>query len=175
MIATRMTGSAFKRSIADLPLGSSVRLDGPYGDFFLDADPMRPAVFLAGGIGITPFRSMIKHSIEQDSPQRLTLVYSNRTPGDAAFLDELQNWEKENSNFHLIATMTQPENPAKTWTGRSGYIDVQFVKDHLREQMQSVYYVAGPPRFVSAVAEVLAKAGVNQGDIQTDEFYGYEA
>src|SRR6266404_5379225 len=71
MIATRMTGSAFKRSLADLPLGSNVRVHGPYGDFFLDVDVVRPAVFLAGGIGITPFRSMIKHTIEQHSPQRL--------------------------------------------------------------------------------------------------------
>ena len=146
MIATRMTGSAFKRSLADLPLGSKVRVHGPYGDFRLDADPTRPAVFLAGGIGITPFRSMIKHAIEQHSPQRLTLVYCNRTPDDAAFLDELQNWEKGNPNFRLIATMTQPATPDKAWTGRSGYIDVEFVKDLLREQMHSAFYVAGPPR-----------------------------
>jgi len=175
MIATRMTGSAFKRSLADLPLGSSVPVNGPYGDFFLHADRMRPAVFLAGGIGITPFRSMIKHAIEQHSPQRFTLVYCNRTPDDAAFLDELQNWEKENPNFRLIATMTQPRNPDKTWAGRRGYVDVQFVKGYLSDQALSVCYVAGPPRFVSAVADVLATAGVNEGDIRTDEFFGYGA
>jgi ferredoxin-NADP reductase len=106
MIAMRMTGSAFKRSLADLPLGSSVWVNGPYGDFFLDVDPTRPAVFLAGGIGITPFRSMVKHAIEQHSPQRLTMVYCDRTPDDAAFLDELQNWEKETPKFRLLATMT---------------------------------------------------------------------
>jgi ferredoxin-NADP reductase len=144
MIATRMTGSAFKRSLADLPLGSKVRVDGPYGDFLLDADLKRPAIFLAGGIGITPFRSMIKHAIEQHSPQRLTLVYCNRTPDDATFLDEFQNWEKENSNLHLIATMTQTGNLAKTGTGRSGYIDVRFIKDYLRDQEQPVSHVAGP-------------------------------
>src|SRR6266853_2688919 len=55
MIATRMTGSAFKRSLADLPVGASVQVNGPYGDFFLDVDSMQPAIFLAGGIGITPF------------------------------------------------------------------------------------------------------------------------
>jgi ferredoxin-NADP reductase len=175
MIATCMTGSAFKRSLADLPLGSNVQVNGPYGDFFLDVDGMRPAVFLAGGIGITPFRSMIKHTIEQHSQQRLTLVYCNRTSGDAAFLDELQNWEKENPNFRLIATMTQRRNPGKTWTGRRGYVDVQFVKDRLSDQAQSVHYVAGPPRFVSAVADVFATAGVNEGDIRTDEFFGYGA
>lgn len=210
MIATRMTGSAFKRGLADLSLGSKVRVDGPYGDFFLGADPTRPAVFLAGGIGITPFRSMIKHAIEQHSSRRLTLVYCNRTPDDATFLDELQNWEKENSSFRLITTMTQVPNsgkawegrrgyidvrfikdylrdqeqpvscvagpsPDKVWTGRRGYIDVQFVKDCLRDQEQSLYYVAGPPRFVSGVTDALETAGVNRGDIRTDEFFGYEA
>jgi len=173
MIATRMTGSAFKRSLADLPVGSSVRVNGPYGEFLLDVDPVRPAVLLAGGIGITPFRSMIKHAIEQHSPQRLTLVYCNRTPDDAAFLDELQDWEKGNANLRLIATMTQPQNPGKTWTGRTGYIGARFVKDQLREQTPSVYCVAGPPRFVSAVAEILAIAGVNESEIRTDEFFGY--
>ncbi len=209
MIATRMTDSAFKRSLADLPLGLSVRVNGPYGDFFLDADPMRPAVFLAGGIGITPFRSMIKHSIEQHSPQRLTLVYCNPSPDDAAFLDELQNWEKENPNFRLTATMTLVANSGrpwergrgyldvrfikdylrdqdqpishvagassdKAWMGRRGYVDVQFVKDYLRDQARSFYYVAGPPRFVTGVTDVLETAGVNKGDIRTDEFFGYE-
>jgi len=173
MIATRLTGSAFKRSLADLPVGSSVRVNGPYGEFLLDVDPVRPAVFLAGGIGITAFRSMIKHTIEQHLPQQLTLVYSNRTPDDAAFLDELQDWEKENPNFRLIATMTQPQNPGKTWTGRTGYIGARFVKDQLREQTPSVYCVAGPPRFVLAVTEVLAIAGVNESEIRTDEFFGY--
>src|SRR5882724_3527375 len=167
MIATRMTGSAFKRSLADLPVGSSVRVNGPYGEFLHDVDPVRPAVLLAGGIGITPFRSMIKHAIEQHSLQRLTLVYCNRTPDDAAFLDELQDWEKENPNFRLIATMTQPQNPGKTWTERTGYIGARFVKDQLCEQTPSVYCVAGPPRFVSAVTEVLAIAGVNESEIRT--------
>jgi ferredoxin-NADP reductase len=144
MIATRMTGSAFKRSLADLPLGSSVRVDGPYGDFFLDADLKRPAVFLAGGIGITPFRSMIKHAIEQHSSQRLTLVYCNRTPDDAAFLDELQKWEKENSRFRLLATMTQVANSGKAWEGRRGYLNVRFMKDYLHDQDPPVSYVVGP-------------------------------
>jgi len=173
MIATRMTGSAFKRSLADLPLGASVQVNGPYGDFLLDVDPVRPAVLLAGGIGITPFRSMIKYIIEQHSPQRLTLVYCNRTPDDAAFLDELQDWEKQNPNFRLIATMTQPQKTTKGWAGRTGYVDAQFVKDHLRGQAQSVYYVAGPPRFVSTMEEVLAAAGVKERAIRTDEFTGY--
>jgi ferredoxin-NADP reductase len=144
MIATRMTGSAYKRSLADLPLGSSVRVNGPYGDFLLDTDPMRPAVFLAGGIGITPFRSMIKHAIEQHSPQRLTLVYCNRTPDDAAFLDELQHWERESPNFRLIATMTQTANRSEALAGRRGYLDVRFMKDYLGDQEQPVSYVAGP-------------------------------
>jgi ferredoxin-NADP reductase len=145
MIVTRMTGSAFKRSLADLPLGSKVRVNGPYGDFLLDADPTRPAVFLAGGIGITPFRSMIKHAIEQHSSQWFTLVYCNRTPDDAAFLDELQKWEKESSSFRLIATVTEAATSGKAWEGRRGHLEVRFIKDYLGDDDPPVPAVTGPP------------------------------
>ena len=69
--------------------------------------------------------------------------------------------------------MTQPQNTTKGWAGRAGYVDAQFVKDHLRDQAQSVYYVAGPPRFVSTLEEVLAAAGVKERAIRSDVFTGY--
>ncbi|MEK7236600.1 MAG: FAD-dependent oxidoreductase [Nitrospirota bacterium] len=90
MVATRMRDTAFKRVLRSMPLGATVQMEGPFGNFVLHADPVRPAVFLAGGIGITPFRSMVLHAVAQKLPHRLFLFYSNRRPEDAPFLDELQ-------------------------------------------------------------------------------------
>src|SRR5437867_2442486 len=96
LIATRLTGSAFKRSLSEISLGTRVDVQGPMGSFLLPRDATRPLVLIAGGIGITPFRSMIKTVTEQKMPHRLTLIYSNRTPQDAPFLAELGTWETEN-------------------------------------------------------------------------------
>src|SRR5512137_959473 len=106
LIATRMTGSAFKRSLADVPLGTPVSVSGPAGSFVLDPNSDAPAALFAGGIGITPFRSMLKHAGEHSSARRLMLIYANRCPEQAAFLEELGLWAKDNAYFRLLATMT---------------------------------------------------------------------
>ena len=102
MIATRMRDTAFKRVLKTMPLGTEVRIVGPFGSLILHQNADRPAVFLAGGIGITPFRSMLRQAAEQKLPHHIFLFYSNRRPEDAAFLEELEELEKENSNYKFI-------------------------------------------------------------------------
>src|SRR3970040_2826356 len=104
MIATRMRDTAFKRVLKTAPIGTTVKIDGPNGEMVLHLNPARPAAFLAGGIGITPFLSMALHAAKERLPHRLYLFYSNRRPEDAAFLEELQKIEQTNSNYRLIAT-----------------------------------------------------------------------
>ena len=94
MIATRMRDTAFKRVLKTMPLGTEVRIVGPFGSLTLHQNAARPAVFLAGGIGITPFRSMLRQAAEQKLPHHLFLFYSNRCPEGAAFLEELQELER---------------------------------------------------------------------------------
>ncbi|MGH9821804.1 MAG: FAD-dependent oxidoreductase [Blastocatellia bacterium] len=91
--ATRVRNTAMKRVLNSTPLGTEVKITGPFGAFTLDADATRPVVFIAGGIGITPFRSMVVHAAHERLPHRIWLFYSNRTPEDAAFLQELQSLE----------------------------------------------------------------------------------
>src|ERR1700720_2521382 len=105
MVATRMRDTAFKRELERMPLGSAVKIEGPSGDLTLHNDAKRTAVFLAGGIGITPFRSMVFRAATEKLPHRIFLFYSNRRPEDAPFLDELEALEKENLNYKLIACM----------------------------------------------------------------------
>lgn len=168
--ATRQTGSAFKRSIADAATGLAVEVDGPWGDFLLHDDPARPAVFLAGGIGITPFRSMIADAIDRHLPHRLTLFYSSRTAATAAFLDEILGWERSQPNLRVIATITG-DPPAAV--ARSGRLTSELIAEHVEREGRPVYYAAGTEAFVAAMRAALESIGVAADDIRTDEFPGY--
>jgi ferredoxin-NADP reductase len=171
-VATRMRGTAFKRALNALPVGSSVKLLGPLGQFSL-TDAARPAVFIAGGIGITPFMSMLRQAANDSSPQRLLLLYSNRRPEDAAFIRELQGLERQNKNFRLVATMTEMGNSAREWRGETGVINAGLIKRAVDGLLAPVYYVVGPPAMVAAMQETLRGMGVAEENIQTEEFYGY--
>ena len=110
--ATRMRDSAFKRTLRELPVGSEVEVEPPKGKFGLPEDPSRPLVFVAGGIGITVFRSMLRYIREERLPYRVTLIYSNRDRESAAFLDEL---ERAIPGLRVVLTMTDdPDWDAET-------------------------------------------------------------
>ena len=173
MVATRMRDTAFKRVLKTMPIGTAVKIEGPSGDLTLPDDSARPVVFLAGGIGITPFRSMLVQAAHQKLPHRLFLFYSNRRPEDAPFLQELQALEKENPRYTLIATMSEMAASHRSWTGETGLIDQAMLSRHLSGVVSPLYYIAGPPGMVKALHAVLAKQSVNDGDIHAEEFDGY--
>src|SRR5437870_5285538 len=104
---TRMRDTAFKRSLKKVPLGTQVKINPPTGSFTLHKNSAKPAVFLAGGIGITPFLSIVRQADHDRLPHKLHLFYSNRRPEDAPFLDVLKMLEKTNPNFQLVCTMTE--------------------------------------------------------------------
>jgi ferredoxin-NADP reductase len=110
MIATRMRDTAFKRILKTAHIETEVKIDGPFGKLDLHDDAARDAVLLAGGIGITPFRSIVVNAAKERLPHRLFLFYSSRRPEDAPFLEELESLESENPNYKFIPAMTQVEN-----------------------------------------------------------------
>jgi ferredoxin-NADP reductase len=173
MIATRMRDTAFKRVLREAPAGTHVKVEGPGGSFTLHKNSAKPAVFLAGGIGITPFASIIRHATEEQLPHQLYLFYSNRRPEDAAFLDLLQQAAQRNSNFHLIATMTEMGRSQRTWNGETGFVNKEMVSRHLASLQGPIYYLAGPPAMVTAMRQMLVDAAVDEDDIRTEEFSGY--
>jgi ferredoxin-NADP reductase len=172
MIATRMRDTAFKRVLGRMPLGSRVDIKGPLGAFTLHNDPAKPAVFLAGGIGATPFFSMSKQAAHERLLHKIFLFYSNRKPEDAAFLKDLQDLEKENPNFKLIATMTSAESNEK-WDGEKGYINREMLSRHLEDLSLPIYYTAGPPAMVASMRKMLVTAGVNPDNVRSEDFSGY--
>jgi ferredoxin-NADP reductase len=173
MIATRMRDTAFKRVLRTIPLPAEVRIKGPYGSFTLHKDPARPAVFLVGGIGITPFFSISMQAAHDRLPHQIFLFYSNRRPEDAAFLSALLDLAGQNPNFHFIPAMTAMEKSKLDWQGERGHIDRELLERHLPSLHGPIYYSAGPPAMVAAVREMLVSAGVGEDDIRTEEFSGY--
>jgi ferredoxin-NADP reductase len=172
-IATRLRDSAFKRALGSLPGSAVVEVDGPFGSLTLHNNRSRPALFVAGGIGITPFICMLRHAAKERLPQRFVLVYSNRRPEDAAFLAELQGLGKLVEGFELIATMTQAAESKQSWTGRTGAIDRELLAQVAGGLSSAVCYVAGPPAMVAAMRQLLNQAGVDDDDIRSEDFFGY--
>lgn len=173
VIATRLTGTGFKQGLSSLPLGTPIEIEGPYGDLVLHQDPARPAVFLAGGIGITPFHSMIRDATERALPHRLLLFFANRAVEDAAFLPDLRQLKKQNPRFKLIATLTGTQASDTDWNGERGPITREMISRHIGDLAAPVYYLAGPPAMVSAMQALLRNAGVKAKDVRSETFLGY--
>lgn len=167
MIATRMRPTRFKKNLKKLKIGARIKIEDPFGQFVLHKNRKIPAVLLAGGIGITPFRSMIKNSPNH----KITLFYSNRKLKDTAFLDELINLEKQNKRFKLIATMTKATK--KEWGGPFGHINQKMIKNNLGDWEKPIYYVVGSSKFVQAMANLLSEMKIKPGQIKTENFSGY--
>jgi ferredoxin-NADP reductase len=172
-IATRMRDSAFKRVLKGAPAGLAARIEGPGGMMTLHEDVARPAVFLAGGIGITPFLSMARHAAQARLPHQIYLFYSNRRPEDAAFLAELHSLERANPRYRLIATMVEPQKSAQPWSGQTGVINRELVEKHIADPSSAVFYFAGPPGMAMAMQKMLEGMGIADEDIRSEEFYGY--
>jgi ferredoxin-NADP reductase len=169
-LCTRMRDSAFKRSLAELPIGAPVEVEQPKGDFVLPAETDRPYAFLAGGIGITVFRSMLRYIADEGLPHRVTLVYSNRDRESTAFLDELRELEAANPNLRVVFTMTQDPG----WDGETRRIGPELLSDCLDGELEEfTYLIAGPPPMVEAVTEELKNAGVAESNLRPERFSGY--
>lgn len=180
MFATRMRDTACKRILRSMPIGTEVKIEGPFGNLTLHNNVKRPAILLAGGIGITPFRSIVVHAAKAKLPHRIVLFHANRRPEDAPFLAELAALEHENPNYRFVPTMTKMENSRLPWGGESGQINYDLIARFLKPlaspaffEAGPIYYIAGPPQMVVGIRSVLIDSGVDDDNIRTEEFAGY--
>lgn len=173
MFATRMRDTAFKRVLKAMEPGAEFTMDAPHGSFTLHNNAQIPAVFLTGGIGVTPARSIILHAAYAKLPHTIYLFDSNNTPEDAAFLDELADAATTNHNYKFIGTMTNMEKSKRSWQGETGFITKAMLEKSISDLTLPIYYLAGPRLMVQAMRDILNKAGVNDDNIRTEEFSGY--
>lgn len=176
MIATRMRDTAFKRTLKTAPPGLRLRLGEAEGEMTLHEDAGRPAVFIAGGIGVTPFRAMLRHAAHEGLPHRLWLFFSNRRPADAPFLAELRELERDNPRYRFVPTVTDPAAAGSAWQGETGAINAALLERHLGRlsgPAAPLYYVAGPQGMVISMENLLGDLGVPEDDVLDERFYGY--
>jgi ferredoxin-NADP reductase len=168
-LATRIRDTAFKRTLAELEVGDEVTVEEPKGSFVLPEDTSADYVFLAGGIGITVFRSMLRYIADTGEPYRITLVFSNRDRESAAFLDEIREFEERIPALRVVLTMTDDEG----WEGDRRRIDEAMLRDHLGTLDGYVFLIAGPPGMAKGVEQMLKDAGVEEERVLADSFSGY--
>jgi ferredoxin-NADP reductase len=168
-LATRLRDTAFKRTLAELEVGDEVGVEEPKGSFLLPEDTGVDYVFIAGGIGITVFRSMLRYIADKELPYRVTLVYSNRDRESAAFLDELEVLEQRVDGFRLILTMTEEEG----WEGETRQLDAEVLRELLGGLEDRQFLVAGPGPMAEGVSGSLLAAGLTEKQVSTDGFSGY--
>jgi ferredoxin-NADP reductase len=172
MIAMRMRETSFKTALMSAALGTKFRVSRPRGSFTLHKDPARPAIFLAGGIGITPVRSILDWAAQERMPHHLYLFYSNREAVDAAFLEELEALTMQHPRFSLIPTITRLTYSA--WRYEVGHINRQLLSRYLTGLDRPIFYIAGPSGMVTAMTGLLRSMDVSDDDIRTEEFGNYK-
>ena len=173
MFATRMRDTAFKRELKLMKPGTEVAMDAPYGSLTLHNNAQIPAVFLTGGIGITPVRSIVLQAAHDKLRHKIFVFDSNRTPEATAFLNELREIPKSNPNCSFVATMTEMQNSTSEWQGETGYVTKAMLMNHIDDLTLPIYYVSGPASMVAAMRKLLNESGVNDDNIRTEEFTGY--
>lgn len=172
LLATRFStpGSSFKRALSSLGEGAVVEAAGPFGQFVY-ADREGPAVFVAGGIGITPFRSILVDLASRPRAAEITLLYANRTP-DIPFRRVFDDLATRQPALKVAYTVSQPD---PEWRGSVGRIDEGFIREHAPLTRDPLFYVAGPKAMVEATAETLRTIGVAAASIKRDFFPGYDS
>jgi ferredoxin-NADP reductase len=173
LVTTRMRDTAFKRALSVLPIGSEVAIEGPMGSFTLHNNTARPAVLLAGGIGIAPFLSILSYAAAERLRHPIFLFYANRYLEDAAFMDPLWKLAEANPRFRFVPTFTRMPKNYRGWKGETGHISPEMLSAHVRKLEVPIYYIAGPPTMVAATRRTLNEAGVDEDEIRTEEFAGY--
>ena len=173
IISTKMTGSDFKKKLESLKVGEKVDIRGPFGRFLLQEDYSKQAIMLAGGIGITPFRNMIKFATDKKLDLKIILLYSNKLPEEMSFKKEFDEWQKINPNLKVVYTITRPEESRMQWKGIAGRIDATMIKNNVKYMGNCIFYVCGPPAMVDAMVTTLKNMDVSDNNIKIERFTGY--
>ena len=172
-ITSRMRPSSlFKRGLAALHPGAQVSAKGPLGRFVMPEGDT-PALLLAGGIGVTPFRAMLEHAIASGRSRPVTLVVSDRVPEASVYREEIDRWASEHAWLKVVRTVTRPSPGLSPWRGRTGRIDAALLREALPSPGEGVALVAGPPAFVDGIVAVLAALGLPPDRVRSERFIGY--
>lgn len=164
--------SSFKKNLISLETGSKILVGQLSGDFVLPKNNNQELVFIAGGIGITPFRSMVKYLLDNNSKLPVTIFYANKNVSDIVYEDILSDTEKK-LGIKTIYTLTDLGNIPKNWNGEKGRIGEEMLKKYVPDYNEATFYLSGPHLLVAGFEGVLRKMGIKGHSIKKDFFPGY--
>jgi ferredoxin-NADP reductase/nitrite reductase/ring-hydroxylating ferredoxin subunit len=182
LVSTRIRDSLFKLKLSKLDVGASIKITAAFGKFTLPDDHSKPVVFLSGGIGVTPFRSMIKYATDMQLATRITMFDANRNQQNILYREEFDGWSKLNENLKLVYTISNQDvashglSVSSEWKGEKGFIDKSMLARHLSvdEISNAIFYICGPPAMLNAMQKLLSKEfGVPDKRIKVEVFTGY--
>jgi ferredoxin-NADP reductase len=172
LFATKLSSSAMKRTLAEMVPGAAALIEKPMGSFLLPAPVEPPLIFLAGGVGITPFRSMIRYAADAPTGHDITLFYSNRTPEETPFLDELLAIPAANPRIRTEITMTRPAEGSK-WSGLTGRLNPDMIRNNCPTWQTARYFIVGPPAMTEAMKQTLNEMSIAPERVTLELFAGY--
>ena len=191
MLTTRIRDSPYKKRLSTLEKGAKVSFRGPEGQFVLHQDYSKYTVFISGGIGVTPFRSMIKYATDMQLPLPIIMFDSNRDRNNILFKKEFDDWASINKNLKIIYTISEKEeekeeqqqhneqsplSTANDWKGEYGRIDKAMILKYADTNVlnNSIFYICGPPNMLKAMQTLLQEdLEIPKERIKVEEFTGY--
>ncbi|MBI4415050.1 MAG: oxidoreductase [Candidatus Kerfeldbacteria bacterium] len=165
-------GSSFKRALQALQPGQTVLAEQRDGDFILPRDPNAKLAFLAGGIGVTPFRSIIKYLLDTHARRSILLLYACQTVGDIAYRDVFDQAERE-LDIRTMYVLSDTKAAPRDWKGPTGYITADIIRTYIPDFAERRFYLSGPQAMVSSYIGVLGSLDIPRRKIMTDYFPGF--
>ncbi len=165
----KLSDSDYSAALKALKIGDWAGLDAPYGKFTFEGEHEKIGL-LGGGIGITPFISIVKYCTDKRLNTKITLLYGNRSENDIAFRKELEEMQRNNENFKLVLLLNAA---VPGWTGPTGFIDADLVKKEISDYSDTLFFTCGPPPMVEAMKKVTAGLNLPKDQLKAEIFMGY--
>ena len=165
----KLTTSDYSTRLRVMKAGDWTRIDGPYGKFTCECE-YEKILFLAGGIGITPFLSIIKFCTDNRLPTSMVLFYGARNENEIAFKSELDKMQQENGNFKTIYVLNEG---SPTWKGKVGFVTADLIRQEVPDFKDRVFYACGPPVMVAAMQRVVAALGLPETQLKLESLVGH--
>lgn len=165
----KISDSKFSNILNKMDVNDWVKIDAPYGKFTFNGEYKKIAL-LAGGIGITPFRSICRYCTDKKLKTKITLIYGNLSEKDIVFMKEFKEMEKQNKYLKIVFTINEAKD---TWKGSTGFIDLKMIKKEVYDYKETIFYLCGPPGMVKAMGGIMIKVGLPKDQIRIEKFTGY--
>jgi ferredoxin-NADP reductase len=165
----KLSDSDFSTALKALKAGDWARIDAPYGKFTFEGEHEKIGL-LAGGIGITPFKSICQYCTDMHLDTKVTLLYGNRTENDIAFRKELEALQRQNKNLKVVFTLNEASGE---WKGATGLITAEMIKKEIPDYKETMFYTCGPPKMVEIMEKLVEQLGLPKTQLKREYFTGY--